>query len=85
MELQGLLDIVKTQFVDGLRLQELILKKLQAYFLRNLDLKIVEVDEIWSYIKKAKKCKLNKDSEECGDVYSLTAIKSDTRVASLPP
>lgn len=32
VELQGLLDIVKTQFVDGLRLQELIQKKLQLIF-----------------------------------------------------
>ncbi len=26
------------------------------YFLRDLNLTKVEVDEIWSYIKKAKKC-----------------------------
>ena len=31
-------------------------KEVTSYFLRNLDLKIVEVDEIWSYLKKAKKC-----------------------------
>ena len=48
--------IVKTQFVNGLRLQELILKKLQLISSGILDLKRVEVDEIWSYIKKAKKC-----------------------------
>ena len=31
-------------------------KEVTTYFLRNLNLKRVEVDEIWSYIKKAKKC-----------------------------
>jgi len=31
-------------------------KEVTAYFLRNLNLNRVEVDEIWSYIKKAKKC-----------------------------
>jgi hypothetical protein len=31
-------------------------KEVTAYFLINLNLKRVEVDEIWSYIKKAKKC-----------------------------
>ena len=57
MELQEQLDMVKTQFVDGLRLQELIQNKLQLIFSDlNLNLKRVEVDEIWSYIKKAKKC-----------------------------
>ena len=30
-------------------------KEVTAYFLRNLNLNRVEVDEIWSYIKKAKK------------------------------
>jgi len=30
-------------------------KEVTAYFLRDLDLKRVEVDEIWPYIKKAKK------------------------------
>ena len=48
--------MIKTQFVDGSRLQELIQKEVTAYFLINLNLKRVEVDEIWSYIKKAKKC-----------------------------
>ena len=31
-------------------------KEVTAYFLRDLNLKRVEVDEIWSYIKKARKC-----------------------------
>jgi len=31
-------------------------KEVTTYFLTNLNLKRVEVDEIWSYIKKAKKC-----------------------------
>ena len=31
-------------------------KEVTTYFLRNLDLKMVKVIEIWSYIKKAKKC-----------------------------
>ena len=31
-------------------------KEVTAYFLTNLNLNRVEVDEIWSYIKKAKKC-----------------------------
>ena len=31
-------------------------KEVTTHFLRNLNLKRVEVDEIWSYIKKAKKC-----------------------------
>ena len=31
-------------------------KEVTAYFINNLNLKRVEVDEIWSYIKKAKKC-----------------------------
>lgn len=31
-------------------------KEVTDYFLQNLNLKRVEVDEIWSYIKKAKKC-----------------------------
>ena len=35
-------------------------KEVTAYFLRDLNLKRVEVDEIWSYIKKAKKCELKK-------------------------
>ena len=31
-------------------------KEVTTYLLRNLNLTRVEVDEIWSYIKKAKKC-----------------------------
>jgi hypothetical protein len=31
-------------------------KEVTTYFLINLNLKRVEVDEIWSYIIKAKKC-----------------------------
>jgi hypothetical protein len=32
-------------------------RKISSYtFMPNLNLKRVEVDEIWSYIKKAKKC-----------------------------
>ena len=31
-------------------------KEVTTYFLRNLNLTKVEVDEIWSYIKKANKC-----------------------------
>jgi hypothetical protein len=31
-------------------------KEVTTYFLTNLNLKRVEVDEIWLYIKKAKKC-----------------------------
>ncbi len=49
-------------------------KEVTAYFLRDLDLKRVEVDEIWSYIKKAKKV-TEEYSDDYGDVYSLTAIK----------
>ena len=30
-------------------------KEVTTYFLKNLNLNKVEVDEIWSYIKKAKK------------------------------
>ena len=30
-------------------------KEVTTYFLRNLNLNRVEVDEIWSYIKKSKK------------------------------
>jgi hypothetical protein len=32
-------------------------KEVTNYFIRNLDLKSVEIDEIWAYIKKAKKAK----------------------------
>ena len=45
----------------------------------NLNLKRVEVDEIWSCMKKAKNV-TEEDSYNYGDVYSLTAIKSDTRL-----
>ncbi|AKB44977.1 hypothetical protein ASJ81_20865 [Methanosarcina spelaei] len=31
-------------------------EEVTTYFLKNLNLTRVEVDEIWSYIKKAKKC-----------------------------
>jgi len=31
-------------------------KEVTTYFLTNLNLNRVEVDEIWSYIKKTKKC-----------------------------
>ena len=48
-------------------------KEVTNYFIRNLDLKSVEVDEIWAYIKKAKKAKnvTEEDSEEYGDIYSI--------------
>jgi len=42
-------------------------------FLKNLNLRRVEVDEIWSYIKMQKKV-TEEDSKEYNDVYSLTAI-----------
>jgi transposase-like protein len=32
-------------------------KEVTNYFIRNLDLKSVEIDEIWAYIKKSKKSK----------------------------
>ena len=54
-------------------------KEVTTYFLTNLNLNRVEVDEIWSYIKKQKNV-TEEDPEEYGDVYSLTAIKSDTRL-----
>jgi hypothetical protein len=31
-------------------------KEVTTYFLKNINLKRVEVDEIWSFLKKAKKC-----------------------------
>jgi hypothetical protein len=31
-------------------------KEVTSYFLQDLNLNRVEVDEIWSYIKKSKKC-----------------------------
>jgi len=42
-------------------------------FLKNLNLRRVEVDEIWSYIKMQKNV-TEEDSKEYDDVYSLTAI-----------
>ncbi|VVB71692.1 Uncharacterised protein [uncultured archaeon] len=47
--------------------------------LKELRLDRVQVDEIWSYIKKEKNVAIN-DLKEYGDVYSLTAIKPDTRL-----
>jgi hypothetical protein len=39
----------------------------------------VQVDEIWSYIKKEKNIN-DYDPDDYGDVYTLTAIKTDTRL-----
>jgi len=46
-------------------------KEVTTYFLTNLNLNRVEVDEIWSYIKKQKNV-TEEDPEEYGDVYSLS-------------
>jgi len=73
----------KNTIFRWLEIAGLYLKEGTTYFLINLNLKSnlkrVEVDEIWSYIKKQKNV-TEEDSEEYDDVYSLTAIKSDTRL-----
>ena len=52
MELQELLDIVKTQF-RWLEIAGTHSKEVTTYFLRNLNLNLkrVEVDKIWSYVE----------------------------------
>ena len=80
MDLQELLDIVnKDTICRWLNIAGTHSREVTAYFLRDLDLKRVKVDEIWSFIGKAKNV-TDEDYEEHGDVYSLTAIKSDTRL-----
>jgi hypothetical protein len=48
-------------------------------FLKNLNLRRVEVDEIWSYIKMQTNV-TEEDSKEYDDVYSLTAIDKTENV-----
>jgi hypothetical protein len=54
-------------------------EEMTDYFLRNLHLDRVQVDEIWSYIKKRKNI-IRGDPEDCGELYTLTAIKKDARL-----
>jgi len=54
-------------------------REVTEYYLNELCLDRVQVDEIRSYIKKEKNVTCS-DPDEYGDVYSLTAIKIDTRL-----
>jgi hypothetical protein len=53
--------------------------EVNEYYLHDLMLERVQVDEIWSYIKKRKKL-TDSDSLFYGDAYSLTAMTPDTRL-----
>lgn len=55
-------------------------KEVTEYFSRDLNLTIVQIDEIWSYIKKKEKNVTEDDPAECGDCYTLTAMESGTRL-----
>ncbi len=54
-------------------------KEVNDYYLNDLKLERVQVDEIWSYIKKKKNLK-ESDSIDFGDAYSLKAMKPDTKL-----
>jgi hypothetical protein len=54
-------------------------REVTDYYLKELHLDRVQVDEIWSFIKKEKSVAVS-DLKKYGDVYRLTAIKPDTRL-----
>jgi hypothetical protein len=61
------------QYVQWVDLTDKHSRKATDYFLKELRPDRVQVDEIWSYIRKEKNFAVS-DSKECGDIYSLTAV-----------
>ncbi len=61
------------QYVSGLISPSEHSRKETDYFLKELRPDRVQVDEIWSHIRKEKNVTVS-DSKECGDIYSLTAV-----------
>ena len=54
----------------------------QSEVIRNVSAKLVQVDEIWSFVGcKQKNVTVEKlEAEICGDVWTFTAIDADTKL-----
>lgn len=55
-------------------------ERVMARFVRNIPVKDVEVDEVWSYIGKKEKRVRPEDDQNLGDAYTFVAIERNTKL-----